>query len=310
MNARTDPDIPDIHKLQGGGVLTSTSHHDTYDFIKPSQFNLEGRVAFISGASYGIGRTIAVSYAQAKISGLILAARGDLSETVSAVENAAKAASIPPPKVMSLKIDVADAQFVEASAAEVKKQWPNGIDIVVSNAGWLEPEKTITESDPEDWWLSMAINTKGPYLVGRSFIPILLGKRDGLKTILNMVSIGAHMIFPGMSAYNTAKLAVCRLVEYEDAEYADKGLVSLCMHPGGVKTNMGLRLPPEKQKMLTDSHELVSDTVVWCTAQKREWLGGRYVSVQWDMKQLEEHKDEIVQKDLLKVKLDFGVGWA
>lgn len=62
--------------------------------------------------------------------------------------------------------------------------------------------------------------------------------------------------------------------------------------------------------MLTDTHELVSDTTVWCTAKRREWLAGRYVSVQWDMKELEEHKQEVIQQNLLKVKLDWGDGWA
>lgn len=237
-NSLTDPDIPDVHRTMGGGSLTATSHHDTYDFIKPSQFNLEGKIAVISGASYGIGRTIAVSLTQARISGLVLLARGSLAETEAAVHEAAKHASVHVPQVISLKVDVTDAKSVEAAAGEVKKHWPSGIDIVLSNAGWLEPEKSITESDPEDWWSSLAINLKGPYLVGRSFIPLLLAKADGLKTILNMVSIGAHMIFPGMSAYNTAKVGVCRLTEYEDAEYGDQGLIAISMHPGGVMTNM------------------------------------------------------------------------
>ena len=265
----------------GGASLTATSHHDTYDFIKPSQFDLKGKVAVVSGASYGIGRTIAVSLTQARISGIVLLARGSLADTEAAIEAAARSTGLDKPTLLSLKVDVTDANPVQQAAEKVKEQWPEGIDIVISNAGWLEPEKFITESDPEDWWSSLAINLKGPYLVGRSFIPLLLQKQDGLKTILNMVSIGAHMIFPGMSAYNTAKVALCRLTEYEDAEYAEKGLVAISMHPGGVMTNMGLRLPPEKQKMLTDTPELVSDTTVWCTAQRREWLSGRYVSVQW-----------------------------
>jgi NAD(P)-dependent dehydrogenase (short-subunit alcohol dehydrogenase family) len=237
-NSLTDPDIPDVHRTMAGGSLTPTSHHDTYDYIKPSQFNLEGKVAVISGASYGIGRTIAVSFARARISGLVLLARGALSDTEVAIQKAAQDASVPVPKILTLKVDVTNALSVEAAASEIKKEWPEGIDLVLSNAGWLEPEKCIIDSDPEDWWSSLAINLKGPYLVGRSFIPLLLAKQDGLKTVLNMVSIGAHMIFPGMSAYNTAKVGVCRLTEYQEAEYGGKGLIAISMHPGGVMTNM------------------------------------------------------------------------
>jgi NAD(P)-dependent dehydrogenase (short-subunit alcohol dehydrogenase family) len=112
-----------------------------------------------------------------------------------------------------------------------------------------------------------------------------------------------------MSAYNTAKLAVCRLTEYEDLEYADRGLISFCLHPGGVMTEMGARLPIEKQTMLTDTIELPSHTVVWLTSQRRDFIRGRYLSSQWDMQQLESHAQEIMDQDLLKVKLDFGKGF-
>lgn len=280
-SSSTDPAIPDVHRTMGGGSLTPTSHHDTYNFIRPTQFNLDEKVAVISGASYGIGRTIALSLTKARVSGLVLLARGSLADTEAAITKVAGEASLQVPRVLSLKVDVTDEKSVENAAHAVRDEWPGGIDILISNAGWLEPELTITDSNPEDWWSSLAINLKGPYLMGRSFIPLLLLKQNGLKTVLNTVSIGAHMIFPGMSAYNTAKVGVCRLTEYEDAEYSDQGLIAISMHPGGVMTNMGLRLPPEKQKMLTDTHELVSDTTVWCTAERRPWLSGRYVSVQW-----------------------------
>ena len=252
---------------------------------------------------------MAVAYTQARISGLCIAARSDLTKTVAAIVAAAHAASLPVPKIVALKVDVTDNASVAAAATEFKKQFPDGLDILVANAGHLEPEKLIADSDPVDWWHSVEINLKGPYLVAQSFIPLLLQKKNGLKTICNVVSIGAHMLLPGMSAYNTAKLAVCRLTEYLDAEYSSQGLITLAIHPGGVPTEMGLKLPAEKRVMLTDTHELVSDTTVWLTAARRDWLRGRYISVQWDMEQLEEHSADIVQKDLLKVKLMVGDGY-
>jgi hypothetical protein len=50
---------------------------------------------------------------------------------------------------------------------------------------------------------------------------------------------------------------------------------------------------------------LSGDTVVFLTREKREWLGGRYINVTWDMPELLEKKDLIVKGDKLKVKLDF-----
>ena len=63
-------------------------------------------------------------------------------------------------------------------------------------------------------------------------------------------------------------------------------------------------IPKELQFVFTETVELPADTIVWLTAEKREWLGGRYVNVTWDMPQLEEKREAIVEGDRLKVKLD------
>lgn len=55
--------------------------------------------------------------------------------------------------------------------------------------------------------------------------------------------------------------------------------------------------------MFTDTPELAAHTIVWMTRERREWLSARYVSSNWDMGELEAKKDEIVAKDLLKVRL-------
>lgn len=86
-------------------------------------------------------------------------------------------------------------------------------------------------------------------------------------------------------------------------EYADKGILALVIHPGGVLTDMGLRLPAEIQINLVDTPELCGDAVVWLTKERREWLAGRYVSVTWDVEELEVMKEGIVSGDKLKVRL-------
>ena len=63
-------------------------------------------------------------------------------------------------------------------------------------------------------------------------------------------------------------------------------------------------IPEELQFVFTEAVELPADTIVWLTAEKREWLAGRYVNVTWDMPQLEEKRGAILEGDRLKVKLD------
>ena len=52
-----------------------------------------------------------------------------------------------------------------------------------------------------------------------------------------------------------------------------------------------------------DTPELAGDTIAWLTCEKRDWLAGRYISCNWDMTELLVRRDEIVEKDLLKLKL-------
>lgn len=94
-----------------------------------------------------------------------------------------------------------------------------------------------------------------------------------------------------------------RFTEFIDVEYGDQGILSFCIHPGGVLTDMGQRLPEETQPLLVDKAELCGDSLVWLTKKRRVWMGGRYISVNWDMDELEAMKEEIVAGDKLKVRL-------
>lgn len=82
---------------------------------------------------------------------------------------------------------------------------------------------------------------RGPYLVTRSFLPLLL--KGGDKQIVSLSSIGAHVTRSGASAYQTSKLAVLRFTEFIMSEYGDKGILAFAVHPGGVMTDMGARMP-------------------------------------------------------------------
>jgi NAD(P)-dependent dehydrogenase (short-subunit alcohol dehydrogenase family) len=246
---------------------------------------------------------MAIAYTQAKASGICISARGDLSETKAAISSAAKAANLPEPKVLALQVDITEQQSVEDAAAAFSNTFPDGLDIVINNAGNLEPVKKIHESDPKEWWKTYEINVKGTYLIARSFIPLLLKKSTGLKTITNVTSIGAHIIIPTMSSYNSGKLAVCRFTEYVQVEYGVDGIIAFSFHPGGVPTDMGLSLPTDLHALLTDTPELTADTLVWLTGTRKDWLGGIYVDSNWDMPEFEKRKDEILSKGLLQVKL-------
>ena len=182
----------------------------------------------------------------------------------------------------------------------------------------------IVESNPDDWWKVYEVNVKGPYLVARATLPLLMESNDGLKQILTVSryvrpshcyttklttrdSVGAHVVTPGVSAYQSSKLAVLRVMDFVAAEYGSQGITAITVHPGNIVNDIVGNpddLGPELRAVFTETNELPADTIVWLTSQKRKWLNGRYVNCTWDMPQLLEKEGSIVQGDRLRVKLD------
>jgi len=287
---------------KAGANFTPTEHHDTYAFISTKHRDLSGRSVFITGASKGIGRETALSFAKAGASYIGLAARSSFASLEPELHDAARAAGHSAPKLLTVSLDVTEAESVEAAAKRVRSEFGR-LDVLVNNAGRLEEPKPIGESDPESWWRTYEVNIKGPYLLARAFLPLLLETVDGLKTILNVSSVGAHLIRPGMSSYQSSKLTLLRLGEFIQTEYGNQGILCYGVHPGGVLTELASSMAKELHPLLRDKPQLAADTIVWLTGERRDWLAGRYVSANWDMEELESKREEIVKGDLLKVRL-------
>lgn len=135
----------------------------------------------------------------------------------------------------------------------------------------------------------------------RLFIPLLL--KSDQKTLINITSIGAHRIMPGASGYQISKLAVLRFTEFLMADYGEQGLLAYAVHPGAVKTEVGLNMPVYMHAVLKDQPALAADSLVWLSGGRRKWLCGRYLSVNWDFEELCGKEKEIVEGDKLKVRL-------
>ncbi|KAI6845561.1 hypothetical protein KC352_g26065 [Hortaea werneckii] len=268
------------NKLSPAGLdFTPTIRHDTYEYIKPEKLDLTNCAVLITGASKGIGRETALSYARAGASSIAIAARSPLDTLKDELEAASRAAGRQPPRVLPLQVDVTDLSNVEKAAKEVGSAFGR-LDIVINNAGYLEPFQ-------ED--------------AGRRPGGMETVTTDGLKQVLNLSSVGAHFTMPGGSAYQPTKLAVLRFSAFIGLEYPE--LLSYAIHPGGVQTELSSNMGKQYEHLLIDTPQLSADSIVWLSAERREWLQGRYVSVTWDMAELLEKREKIEDEDLLKVRM-------
>ncbi|GJE98166.1 SDR family oxidoreductase [Phanerochaete sordida] len=284
-----------------GAIFIPNNRHETYPAIDPTKANLSGKVVVVTGASRGIGKAIALAVAQAGTKGLALFARGSL-DAVKAECLAAQRQGHPL-EVLTAQVDVTNEAQVAAAAKQVEATFGR-VDIVVNNAGYLEPYNFIADTVSAEWWRGFEINVQGTYFVTRAFLPLLI-KSDGDKTVVNVSSGGAFMFLPRYSAYALSKLAEIRFSEVLVAEYGAQGILSYAVHPGMNDTDMTKQLPPDVQAIVTylDTPEFAANTLLWLIKERRDWLAGRYVDCNWDMEALEAKKQEIVEGDKLKLTL-------
>ncbi|KAF2483865.1 NAD-P-binding protein [Neohortaea acidophila] len=283
-----------------GFQFVSKAYLDTYPFIDPTKGDASGLNVLVTGSSKGIGRAAAISLARAGASGIALLARSDLDQVAEEVLEAAKQAGRKEPKLLKLRVDICDPAAVGEAIKDVETHFQT-LDVLVNNAGRLEAWVPLAETDVDDWWATWELNVKGTYVVTRAALPLVL--KSTQKTILTVSSGGALATFPGASAYQSTKTMQLRLTDFLMAEYRDQGLIAYAIHPCGAKTELALNMPTSRHDVLTQTVELAGDTIAWLTRERREWLAGRFVYGPGSMEELLAKKDEIVEKDLLKLKL-------
>ncbi|KAF2178643.1 putative oxidoreductase ucpA [Zopfia rhizophila CBS 207.26] len=275
-------------------------HRDIYpniDASKNQSLSQPGKVVLITGAGRGIGRSIALQYAAASVACIILCARtgSELDALESSIEEISTAV-----RVIKMQLDVTSEEAVKSCLEKVKAK-EGRLDVLINNAGVSDDWVPIPQTKPTEWWKTLEVNLKGPYLFLQAFLPLMTetAKTSGTTAdVVNITSIGANVVHPGASAYQISKLAVVRLTEFVQAEYGGEGINAIAVHPGGVLTELANGI-----LALIDTPELCGGFVVWLTKGGRTWLGGRYVSATWDVDKLEQMRYEIVQEDKLKPRM-------
>lgn len=191
------------------------------------------RIAWVAGASSGIGRAIAQDLASAGWKVGVGARRVDAMLDLGAV---------------AASLDVCDAQSVEQWARELRGRVGEP-DLVVYAAGWGIFEKVQATAE-EDWERTIRTNLTGLFLVTRETLPPMLARGSG--HFVNILSVAARTAFPKNAAYNASKYGALGFTEALRAEVRRHGVRVTAVLPGATDTPFWDRLAGEwdRSKMM------------------------------------------------------------
>jgi NAD(P)-dependent dehydrogenase (short-subunit alcohol dehydrogenase family) len=214
-------------------------------------------IVLITGASRGIGRGIALSFAKAGCSGLLLTARDStaLTATAAAARAAATHASI---DIQTLACDLTDSAAA-ARLADFARTHFGRLDVLVLNAGRGTALVRDAATGRRDWPADlvsasladfgavMEMNVGASVTMLHCVLPLLEETRDGPQSVVQLSSAAAHYVDPRVMAiaYSLSKSAVTRLVEHAHEAHKGKGVSVFALQPGGVKSE-GLEVPEGK----------------------------------------------------------------
>jgi short-subunit dehydrogenase len=192
--------------------------------------SFHGKVAAITGASSGMGRTLALSLAKRGCHLALCDVNEDgLAETV-------RLAGARGVTVTSKRVDVSSRDQVYAWADEVMRDHGR-CNMIINNAG-VSHMGTVEGTEYKDFEWIVGINFWGVVYGTKAFLPHL--KASGEGHVVNISSLFGLLSMPSQATYNAAKFAVRGFTESlrEELDYANSPVSATCIHPGGIKTNI------------------------------------------------------------------------
>jgi len=248
----------------------------------------DGQTFIVTGASRGIGRTIARQLLE-EGANVALAARSDGIEEAAATADAGD-------RAFPVRTDVTDESSVEELIERTADAF-GGLDGVVNNAGIAGPTAPVTDTDADDWDRTMAVNARGPFLVSKHAAPLLAESDRG--SIVNISSISGKRPLEGRTPYAASKMAVIGLTRTLAFELGDDDVTVNAVCPGATEgpriedvitrqaEERGISYEEAKQTVFTDDAALgelvdakdVADTVSFLLGPRARHVTAQDINV-------------------------------
>ena len=242
-------------------------------------YDLNGKVALVTGASRGIGAAIADTLAQAgaTVIGTATSENGAaaIGERLSAAGGAGRV------------LNAAENNAVENLIAEVEKQYGK-IDILVNNAG-ITRDNLLMRMKEEDWDAVMDVNLKSVFRASKAVLRGMMKQRAG--RIITITSVVGTMGNAGQTNYAAAKAALAGFSKSLAREAGSRGITVNCVAPGFIDTDMTRVLPEETRKMFEAQTALghfgeaqdIADAVCFLASEQARYITGQTLHVNGGM---------------------------
>ena len=238
-----------------------------------------GQTAWVTGAGRGIGRAAALALADQG------AAVAVVSRTQSEIDRVAAEIIARGGRSIATILDVSNWAMVDWAARQIDHAL-GPIDILINNAGVLDPLGKLWETDPEEFGRLIDINLSGAYYCMRAVLPGMVQRGRGV--IVNVSSIAATLVSPGWSAYAASKAGLDHLTRCLAVDLKGTPIRAYTLHPGLTETKMQevLRsatddqLPPARRQFFIDQQQAGNVFSVDVPARAIAWLASTHCDLE------------------------------
>lgn len=196
---------------------------------------LDQQIAVVTGAGRGIGRAIALKFADEGADVVCL------SRTVENSQKVADEVKAKGRRAWAVAVDVADPAGVNAAVEQILKE-PGRVDILVNNAG-VTRDNLLMRMSEEEWDTVLNTNLRGAFILTKAFSRSFLKQRSG--RVINLASVVGLMGNAGQANYAASKAGLIGFTKSVAREFASRGITVNAIAPGFVETDMTAVLKAE-----------------------------------------------------------------